>query len=169
MDAACCLKDESILFVCIGGGAKRDKLMQSVSDKGLKNFRFLPYQERSVLPYSLTSGDVSLVSIADGMESLVAPSKLYPAMAIGRPIAAICPSTSYLGPLLQAAGGGRAFANGESKALAEYILYLSKNQDEVDSIGASGRQYMQANFTPVRIASQYLDVLRRSSMHHNNE
>jgi len=153
------LKDDPILFVCIGGGAKREQLMESVERAGLKNFRFLPYQEKSVLPYSLTACDLSLVSVADGMESLVAPSKLYPAMAAGRPIVAICPDGSYLGPLLQTAQGGKSFENGDATAVANYIRHLSQNRTEAQAMGEAGRQYMQSHFTLKQISRQYLDVL----------
>jgi len=158
-EAAYQLKDEPILFVCIGGGAKRASLIQRVAKNKLENFQFLSYQDKSVLPYSLTASDLSLVSVAEGMESLVAPSKLYPAMAAGRPIAAICPKSSYICNLLDQAQSGAAFENGEHSALADYILYLSKNATAAEQIGTAGRRYMQNNFTLKQISCQYLDVL----------
>ncbi|WP_121967716.1 glycosyltransferase family 4 protein [Leptolyngbya sp. BC1307] len=155
------LKDDPILFVCVGGGAKRQPLIEAVSAASLTNFLFLPYQEKAVLPYSLTACDLSLVSVAVGMESLVAPSKLYPAMATGRPIVAICPPSSYLGPLLAAAQSGRAFNNGEAEALANYIRYLSQNHNEAERLGESGRRYVQSHFTSALVSQQYLKVLER--------
>ena len=160
-EVACHLKDESILFICIGGGAKREDLMSQVNARKLKNFRFLPYQEKSILPYSLTSGDVSLVSIAPGMDSLVAPSKLYPAMATGRPIVAICPDSSYLVPLLSSAKCGTAFKNGESQAIATYILELSRDIAKAQQLGKAGRQYLETHFTPEVISKQYLRVVQK--------
>jgi len=158
-EAALQLKDEPILFVCIGAGAKREKLMAAIEASGLKNFRFLPYQEKSVLPYSLTASDLSLVSVAPGMESLVAPSKLYPAMATGRPIAAICSQKSYLGPLLNKAHCGKAFDNGEAQQLADYIRLLSQDKEKSEHLGNAGRQYLESHFTPEIIAEQYLTVM----------
>ena len=114
-ETALLLKDEPIRFVCIGGGAKRVFLKEQVAAAGLKSFKFLPYQEKAVLPYSLTCGDLSLVSVAEGMESLVAPSKLYPAMATGRPIGAVCPVGSYLGDLLTVASCGKTFENEDAQ------------------------------------------------------
>ncbi|WP_096671692.1 glycosyltransferase family 4 protein, partial [Dolichospermum compactum] len=55
------LQNEPIQFVCIGGGPKRESFIQDVKRLGLKNFLFLPYQDKSVLPYSLTACDLSLV------------------------------------------------------------------------------------------------------------
>lgn len=161
-EAAQQLQDEPVLFVCIGGGAKRQILQDSITATGLKNFLFLPYQEKAVLPYSLTACDLSLVSVEIGMESLVAPSKLYPAMAAGKPVVAICPPESYLGPLLEEAQGGAAFGNGESQKLAAYIRYLSQNRDEAERLGASGRRYVRANFTSEVISQQYIAVLQRA-------
>lgn len=162
-EAALKLKDKPILFVCIGGGAKRSALKEAAEAANLNNFRFLPYQEKSVLPYSLTAGDLSLVSIASGMDDLIAPSKLYPAMAAGRPIAAICPRNSYLRPLLDLAQGGQAFDNGDADSLAQYIQYLSQNRSKADQIGEAGRRYMQAHFTAELIAYQYLETLKAAS------
>lgn len=163
-EAAVQLKNESILFVCIGGGAKREQLIERVKASGLENFKFLPYQEKSVLPYSLTASDLSLVSVAAGMESLVAPSKLYPAMATGRPIAAICSKESYLGPLLETAQCGTAFENGQAQQLADYIKYLSTHQAKTEQLGNAGRKYLEDHFTPEIIADQYLDVMKLAAV-----
>ena len=157
------LKHEPILFVCIGGGAKREPLIEAVAAAGLKNFLFLPYQEKAALPYSLTACDLSLVSVATGMESLVAPSKLYPAMATGRPIGVICPMRSYLGDLLVEARCGAAFGNGEVTEMADFILGLVGDREKAESMGASGRRYMESHFTPKIAAQQYLAVLTPSA------
>jgi len=158
-EAAKLLKDDSVLFVCIGGGAKRESLVKRVAEAALENFRFLPYQEKSALPYSLTAGDLSLVSVAVGMESLVAPSKLYPAMAAGRPISAICPSGSYLSELLKTAGCGETFENGSAAALADFIRGLSQDKARTQLLGRSGRAYLESHFTPKIIAKEYLKVI----------
>lgn len=159
-EAAQLLRDESILFVCIGGGAKRHLLMEKVQNAALRNFKFLPYQEKSALPYSLTASDLSLVSVAPGMEGLVAPSKLYPAMAAGRPISAICPPNSYLNELLATAGCGSTFDNDNAGDLADFILELSQDRERVKRLGASGRRYLEGHFTPKIVSQEYLKVLQ---------
>ena len=156
------LRTEDIQFVCIGGGPKRESLIQDVARLGLENFLFLPYQEKSVLPYSLTACDLSLVSIGIGLESLVAPSKLYPALAAGRPIAAICPENSYLSELIKDGQFGTTINNGDSEALAAFILKLKSNRQLAEKMGDASRKYLELNFTPEIIAKQYLSVLRQS-------
>ncbi|KOP25812.1 glycosyltransferase [Hapalosiphon sp. MRB220] len=161
LEAAKLLQDEPIQFVFIGSGAKQDELITDVNRLGLKNFVFLPYQDKEVLPYSLTAGDLSLVSVDGGMESLVAPSKLYPALATGRPVAVICSEYSYLRQMITQANCGDTFENGDSYGLAKFIRLLSQDRELAKRMGRSGRQYMRSHYTPEIISRQYLDVLQR--------
>ncbi|AFZ02028.1 glycosyltransferase family 4 protein [Calothrix sp. PCC 6303] len=156
------LRDEAIQFVCIGSGAKRDQLIQEVKELGLDNFMFLPYQDKHVLPYSLTACDLSLVTVDERTENLVTPSKLYSALASERPIAAICCQDSYLRELIQEADCGVAFENGDSSGLSQFIRLLSRDRQLAERMGKSGRQYLRSHFTPKIISKQYLDVLRRA-------
>ncbi|MDJ0618312.1 MAG: glycosyltransferase family 4 protein [Calothrix sp. MO_192.B10] len=163
LEAATYLKDEPIQFLCIGGGAKRKQLIQKVNLLGLdKNFLFLPYQDKDVLPYSLTACDVSLVSVDAGMESLVAPSKLYGALAAGRPLAVICPHHSYLKQLVATAKCGDSVENGDGYGLAQFILSLNSDRQLAERMGKAGREYLQSNFTPQVIAKQYAQVLQQA-------
>jgi glycosyltransferase involved in cell wall biosynthesis len=157
------LRDQPIKFVCIGNGAKREELKVKAKQYGLDNVLFLPYQSKEVLPYSLTACDLSLVSVSPGMESLVAPSKLYSALASGRPIAAICPPHTYLRPMLQDSGCGAWFDNGESGKLADFILHLSQERSVAQAMGKAARAYLEENFTPEIIAQQYFKVLHGQS------
>ncbi|WP_353930077.1 glycosyltransferase family 4 protein [Okeanomitos corallinicola TIOX110] len=157
------LRNEPIQFVCIGSGAKRKSFMEAVKKSGLTNFLFLPYQDKEVLPYSLTACDLSLVSVDSGMESLVAPSKLYPALASGRPIAVICSKHSYLRQLITEGKCGVSVENGDSFALAEFIRLLSSDRKLAELMGKASRQYLQSNFTPQIIAKEYFRVLEKSS------
>ncbi len=162
LEAAKQLQDEPIQFVCIGGGAKRDELIMEVDRLGLKNFTFLPYQDKQVLPYSLTACDLSLVSVDATTEGLVVPSKLYSALASGRPIAVICSETSYLRELMIEANCGGTFDNGDSQGLAQFIRFLNRDPQIGEQMGKAGRQYLRSHFTPKVISQQYLHVLQQA-------
>lgn len=155
------LKDDPILFVFIGGGSRRIEFIEEVKRLKLSNCLFLPYQDKEVLPYSLTACDLSLVSVSPEMEELVAPSKLYSALSAGRPVAAICPKNSYLHQLITEANCGAMFDNGDSQGLAQFIRFLTKNDQEVERMGTNGRRYLKSNFAPEIITEQYFEVLQR--------
>ena len=163
LEAAVLLRDQPIQFVCIGGGPQRKLFVEQVKELGLDNFKFLPYQDKAVLPYSLTACDLSLVAVSETMADLVAPSKLYSALSAGRPIAVVCPKDSYLSDLMRDAGCGSAFANGDSEGLAQFIRFLMHDRQQAEQMGRSGRNYLLQNFTPTVIAHQYSRVLRRAA------
>jgi glycosyltransferase involved in cell wall biosynthesis len=160
--AAARLKDEPIQFVFIGSAAKQKDLTQKAYSQGLNNILFLPYQDKSVLPYSLTACDLSLVSVSPGMESLVAPSKFYSCLASGRPVAIVCPQHTYLSQMVQEANCGNTFENGDDKGLADFIRYLSRDRQLAEKMGLASRQYLEENFTPEIIAEQYEQVLQEA-------
>ncbi|MBE9068847.1 glycosyltransferase family 4 protein [Leptolyngbya cf. ectocarpi LEGE 11479] len=160
-EAAKLLRNEPIRFVCIGGGAKREKLIEDVAAEGLENFLFLPYQDKKDIPYSMTACDVSLVSVSEGMESLVAPSKLYPALAAGRPIAIICPEGTYLESLIKDNRCGSTFRNSDSQGLAGFLKLLAYDAGLVQDVGYEGRQMLESKFTPTLIAKAYRQLLTR--------
>ncbi|WP_138506404.1 glycosyltransferase family 4 protein [Nostoc sp. PA-18-2419] len=162
LEAAKQLQDESIKFVCIGGGTKRDELITRVNRLGLNNFTFLPYQEKQVLPYSLTACDLSLVSVDATTEGLIVPSKLYSALASGRPIAVICSETSYLKEMIASANCGGTFNNGDGQGLAQFIRFLNRDPQIGEQMGKAGRQYLRSHFTPKVISQQYLSVLEKA-------
>ncbi|MBE9005322.1 glycosyltransferase family 4 protein [Fortiea sp. LEGE XX443] len=162
LEAAKQLQDEPIQFVCIGGGAKREELIKEVNQLGLKNFTFLPYQDKQVLPYSLTACDLSLVSVDAITEGLVVPSKLYSALASGRPIAVICSQSSYLREMVAEADCGGTFENGDGQGLAQFIRFLSRDPQIGERMGKAGRQYLRSHFTPKVISQQYLRVLQQA-------
>jgi glycosyltransferase involved in cell wall biosynthesis len=159
-DAIILLRDSSIRFVFIGSGDKRKQFIARTVELGLTNCVFLPYQSRENLPFSLTACDVSIVSISEGMEGLVAPSKLYSALASGRPIVSICEAHSYLNDIFAQANCGTTVRNGDSAGLAAYLERLSQDPQLTRQLGESGRQYCLKNYTPEKIARDYLKLFR---------
>jgi glycosyltransferase involved in cell wall biosynthesis len=155
LNAIILLRDTPIKFVFIGSGDKRKDFQQRVGDLGLTNCLFLPYQSRENLPFSLTACDVSIVSISERMEGLVAPSKLYSALASGRPIVSICQENSYLNDVFAQARCGITLRNGDSQGLADYLHRLSQNPRLTEALGRSGHKYCLENYTAEKIAGDY--------------
>jgi glycosyltransferase involved in cell wall biosynthesis len=154
------LKNEPVQFLFVGAGAKYLECRQQIADWGLDNCLFLPYQPKEVLPYSLTAGDLALVSIAPGLEGVVAPSKLYGVMAAGVAIAAVCEPHSYLQNFLQDFDCGACFQNNDAEGLANFIRQLAANPQKAKAMGLMGREHLCSNFTPQIIAQQYAEIIK---------
>lgn len=73
-----------VQFLFIGDGQRRAEAVRLA--QGLENVRFLPYQPKAMLGESLTAADAHLMTLREGLDGLVVPSKFYGAIASGRPV-----------------------------------------------------------------------------------
>jgi len=81
------LRDErEIVFVLISEGPRRELFRARSEQAGLQNVLFLPYQDRDRLAYSLSAGDVHVITNKNGLGGLRVPGKTYGVLAVGRPI-----------------------------------------------------------------------------------
>ena len=92
LEAARKLADEGIGLVFVGDGAQRARLEAAAA--GAKNIRFLDFFPASKIPSVLVAPDVHLISIKDGLEGVIVPSKLYGILAAGKPVIAVAPSST---------------------------------------------------------------------------
>ena len=81
--------DSRIRFVFIGDGSKRFSVEEYISCFPDGNVKYYPFQPEPMLPYTLPLGDISLVSLDEGLEELMVPSKFFSYLAAGSAILAI--------------------------------------------------------------------------------
>jgi colanic acid biosynthesis glycosyl transferase WcaI len=79
-------EDREILFVLISEGPRLEKFREMSERAALPNVLFLPYQDRDMLAYSLSAGDVHVVTNKKGLGGLRVPGKAYGILAVGKPI-----------------------------------------------------------------------------------
>jgi glycosyltransferase involved in cell wall biosynthesis len=131
---------QDIRFLIIGDGANRRRLEAMVAEYGLHNVVFLPYQPRQNLKYSLSCGDIAVVSLKAGLEGYVEPSKVYSIMASGRPFVAAVGVQSEVARVAREHGCGRVIPPGEPEALANAVLLFYENRGVGKRSGSRGRQ-----------------------------
>ncbi|MEB3178529.1 MAG: glycosyltransferase family 4 protein [Nostocaceae cyanobacterium] len=158
-EAAKILQDKPIKFVFIGDGAKTKILEQTIQNHKLKNILLLPFQPRELLSLSLTSCDISLVSLIPGAENIVAPSKLNGMLPAGRGIVAISTPNSYIDKLLIASGSGINIPPNQPQQLANLILELSQQPEKVRSMGEKARQLYENRYRFDRALKEYEKLL----------
>ncbi|MEH2101702.1 MAG: glycosyltransferase family 4 protein [Nostoc sp.] len=158
-EAAKILKDEPIKFVFIGDGAKTKIVKQAIENYQLKNILLLPYQSRELLPLSLTACDLSLVSLVRGVESIIAPSKLYGMLAAGRGIIAVSTPNSYIDKLLTTSGCGINTPPNNPENLAKLISELANDKVKVKIMGEKACQLYKNRYTFQRALEEYQQIL----------
>lgn len=140
--------DARMLFLCIGGGHKLDELVSRVDALGLGGaFRFVPYQDREQLRYSLGAADVHWISLKPELEGLMVPSKLYGIAAAGRPVIAITAKDGEVATLVRQHRCGCVVEPGDSAALADALVGLATDDEACAAMGRHARAMLDAQFT----------------------
>jgi len=160
LEAAARLRDEKeILFLVVGGGAAKPRLMKYARELGLENVRFLPFQPYEVVPYMYASADVCLVPLRRGFTAESVPSKVLTIAAAARPFIASVDKDSDTYHFVRKAQCGLWVEPEDPQALAEAILTLRADKALGEQFGRNGRRYVEENHSRQTIARRYAALL----------
>lgn len=163
LDAAALLASDypEIQFVFVGDGPGFDRIAQERARRGLDNIRLLPAQPLTRLKDLMESGDLHLISMKHEAAGMLVPSKLYAALAAGRPCILIGPEQSETARVIHEYGAGRVVPQGQPRKLAAEILKF--RMDAAAWIAAqSGAQRAGAEFTPPQSISTWIKGARET-------
>lgn len=151
--------DPSIVFLVIGGGAQRPHVEAQAAALGLSNIVFKPYQPRERLAQSLSVADVHLVSLRPEMEGLIFPSKLYGALAAGRPVIFIGDTGGELAQFLAQTRGGAAVAQGDARGLAQAVGEMAAHRKRTQAQGRRLRMVFEQSLERSQALAKWRQTL----------
>ena len=127
-----------IRLVFIGKGSRLAEAEQLVQSLGLDSaVHFRPFVPESLVPHSLGLADLALVTLRDGFEGLVVPSKSLGYLARAIPILYIGPSSD-IAELVNDAGAGICVANGDVEAVVARVREAVDETASLQAMGSSG-------------------------------
>jgi glycosyltransferase involved in cell wall biosynthesis len=141
------IRNEEFGFMLIGDGAKKPMLEEMKNDKALNNLTILPYQATEMLPYSLTTADVAIVTLSVGAEELSVPSKTYNMLAAGAALLIIASKKSELATLVQQYDCGAVFEENNLDGMVAFLNEMKANPGRLAQLKANARKASQ-DFTP---------------------
>jgi glycosyltransferase involved in cell wall biosynthesis len=154
--------DPRIVFLFVGSGHRLIELAGRVKALGLdRMFRFIPYQDRAVLKYSLGVADVHWISLRPDVEGLMVPSKFYGIAAAGRPIIAVTATDGEIAQLIARHQCGLAIAPGQADELAAVLTALRGDDRRLAAMGRRARAMLDAHFTRRQALERWRRVLER--------
>jgi len=153
-------EDKDIVFVFIGEGIKKEYIKKKAKEKGLNNILFFTYQPREMLTHSLGLADVSLVTLENGFEGMVVPSKIYGILASGKPVIAVVGGESEIVEIIREGKCGRVIKIGNYQALVDSIMNYYKDRKKCRKDGLNGRRYFEKNFDRKIATKKYIEVIK---------
>lgn len=148
-----------IMWIVVGDGRDRKRIMQKAATLDLPNVRFLGSFPQDLMPSFFACADVMLVSLRDEpIFRLTIPSKLQCYMASAKPI--LCSVGGVAGDIVRASGGGVAVDPGDPQGLADAVVSMSKlERSELECLGTRSQAYYQAHYSSERFYDTLESIL----------
>ena len=155
------LRDLSDLTVrIIGGGARRDELVQLAQRLSVDRVRFMAWQPYEIRSLSLSSADIHVVGLARGLAGYVVPSRLYGILAAGRPVIAAADADSETAQLVERVGCGVVVPPGNPYLLARAIRAAHDGEFDLVEMGRRARAFAETEGDRSIAIKRYEAVLR---------
>jgi glycosyltransferase involved in cell wall biosynthesis len=158
--AATFLRDlDDLAITIVGDGARRAELVALAELLEVDAVRFLPYQNRNLLPLSLSAAHVHVVGLARGLSGYVVPSRLYGVLAVGRPVIVAADRESETAQLVESVGCGVVVPPGRPELVAAAIRRARGGELDLDEMGRRGREYVTAEADERVAVGRYRSLL----------
>ncbi|WP_438959050.1 glycosyltransferase family 4 protein [Porticoccus sp.] len=148
-----------IRFLFIGEGEKRAAVEAYIHRFPEGNVRLFPFQPEALLPYTLTLGDISLVSLDEGMEDLMVPSKVFSYLAAGSAILAIGNDASELSDVVDDYGCGMRVLPRQPEMLVAALLAMTGNPKLLAAFKSNARQLAEQRYSQRVGVQAFTDIL----------
>ncbi len=152
-------KNKNILFVLIGEGASKEKLIQKAEALGLSNVKFLPYQKKEMLKFSLNAAHIHLITLKKGMKGYIVPSKVYGILASGRPFIAAVDKNSEIDRIVRDFHCGLTVSPSNVSALKEAVLWAFFNKEKIEEMGKNGRKALETFYSRKICTQKFKDIV----------
>jgi len=160
METAKILKEQAdIVFQFVGEGRKKQYAMDFADKWNLSNCRFHTYVDREYLSYSLSTANISLVSLSEGQQGLSVPSKTFASMAAGVPVIAIMSHVSEIARIIIENDCGLVVEPGNAGKLANAVLDFYNNRGKSEQMGANARRAIDTKYNLRSAASAYYELI----------
>jgi glycosyltransferase involved in cell wall biosynthesis len=159
LDAAVAVQDIAGLeFAFVGEGPEKKRLIERSRRLGLRNVRFEDPIPAADVPALLASSDIALVPLKLHLPGAV-PSKVYEAMASGRPM--LLAADGEAAKIVRESGAGVAVGPGDSVGMAAALRELCTDVERRQNMGGKGRRVAVERFDRRAIIDRFIDYLEK--------
>ncbi len=152
-------KPDGVKFLLIGGGIRKNELLQQIINGDQDNVLLLPFQPGNKLSEALSACHASIVSLREGLEGMAVPSKIYGILASGRPVIAMVPDKSEIAYIVKEEKCGIIVDPHDAGELINAIQELKNDDNLRNEMGVNARNAFENKYTTEIIARKYIDLI----------
>lgn len=150
-----------IVFLLVGDGTDKERLVKKVEKHGLKNVRFEHFISMDDYPALVKDCDVGLLSISPLYHTPVVPGKLLGYMAGEIPIIASLNKESDGHDIIKKSGAGISIVGNDIYGFKDAVLFFYNNRKKCIEMGKNGSQYVRRYFRKEHCVSMYMDLFKQ--------
>ena len=147
----------------MGKGARRKEVETFVEDKKTNNITLLGYLANDVFEIVLQSADMHFISLRDGFEGIMVPSKLYSSLAIGKPILFEGNKQSEVARVIEKFNCGLYVPHLNQEKMIDQLNRLIQEKENIKGLGANARESYISHFHSSVFCEKYLQTIQTSS------
>ena len=148
----------------VGDGVRRGWLERRVQELGMAgNVRLLARQPHARLPAVLGAASLHVVPLRKGLAGCVAPSKVYPILAAGRPFLAIADRDCEMTREALEHGCGLWAPAGDAAAVRERLEWAFRHPDDLQRMGERARLRAVASYDSVALLDRWTEAVSSRS------
>lgn len=148
-----------LTFLFIGSGHGMTWLRRQCHQQGHQHAVFKPYQPSTSLSASLSVPDVHLISLKNGCQRFLSPSKFYGVLAAGRPVIFLGDANSELAELIHGLEVGIILSPDDVQAWPDLVSDLIHDDDRRARMGINAREACLDQFSPRRSLAAWQHVI----------
>jgi len=148
----------AVLFLLVGEGAEKERMVSLARARGLTNMRFVDQQPREKIPAYICASDACLVLLRKSeVFKTVIPTKMLEFMSCARPV--ILGVDGQARRVVEDAQAGIFVEPENATDLAQAVARLATDAGLRESLGRNGRRHILQRYSRQRTAKIYLEVL----------
>jgi glycosyltransferase involved in cell wall biosynthesis len=156
--------DRKIIFCFACRGNRCEEFIKSISLFDF-NVRLAPFSEELELEKRLNSADIHLVSLRDGWEGVVVPSKFFGSLAVGKPVIYAGPETSSIAYWIKKFNVGLVLTAKNMEDVARKLIKISKNPSLTKEWSQNAIKAYRTYFSKKVVMDQW-DTLMKVTVYH---
>lgn len=149
---------KDIVFLLVGDGAEKKKLLEQKVQRGLENVIMLEQQDKEKMPNLWALSDVSLVLLKKSdLFKTVIPSKIFESMAMKKPI--ILGVEGEVKDMIIEGESGICIEPENAEDLANTVLKLADDDELCGRLGNNGSEYVVRYFDRKVLADRFEELM----------
>ncbi|MEK7162800.1 MAG: glycosyltransferase family 4 protein [Patescibacteria group bacterium] len=137
--------NKDIIFLFVGDGSAKEKLMKMAEELKLENVVFKPFVSLEKYPELVKDCDVGIISLTSQNTTPAVPAKILGYMAASKPVVAFLHKESDGLLIVKEAKCGYGGISDDGEKALEIILKMYNEKDKMKEYGENGLKYLLTN------------------------